>query len=294
VAPSRFPPADGTEPAAVTGGAGGAGQAAAAQAPADARAGAELRAASGRARNVIWEAAGALGLLSVLPLPRRAHRLPTAVTLGAFAPAGLLLGAALAGLEVALAPVLPVAARSAVLLAVLAVLSGAMHLDGLMDSADGLFGAREPGRRLEIMRDSRVGAYGIAAALCVVLVQYAALSAVSASARTLGLIAAAGISRAASALALGIARPARPDGLGSVFSVPHRLEGGAAAMGVATVAGVALAGWRGVAAAGVAAAVAVVVVALFRRRVGGMSGDGFGAVVELSFAGALLCLAAHP
>jgi cobalamin synthase len=49
-----------------------------------------------------------------------------------------------------------------------------------------------------------------------------------------------------------------------------------------------------VAAAGVAAAVAVVVVALFRRRVGGMSGDGFGAVVELSFAGALLCLAAHP
>jgi adenosylcobinamide-GDP ribazoletransferase len=279
VEPSRFPPAEAGDHGGV--------------AAEPARAGEPARAAAIRAGNPLWEAAGALGLLSVVPLPRRAHGLPTAVTLAAFGPAGWLLGGALAGVEVALAPVLPVAARSALLLGVMAALSGAMHLDGLMDSADGLFGAREPGRRLEIMRDSRVGAFGIAAALCVVLLQYGALSAVSGSGRTLGLIAASGISRAASALALGIARPARADGLGNVFAVPHRTAAGVVAMAVAWGAAVGLSGWRGAAAAGVAAGLAVAVVALFRRRVGGMSGDGFGAIVELSFAGALLCLAAH-
>jgi adenosylcobinamide-GDP ribazoletransferase len=244
-------------------------------------------------RNPLWQAAGALSLLSVLPLPRRTHGLPSAVTLAAFAPAGLLLGGVVAGVEWALTPVLPIAARSAVVLAVLAALSGAMHLDGLMDSADGLFGNRDAGRRLEIMRDSRIGAYAFAAAIAVVLVQYSALTSIGAQ-RPLALIAAVGLSRAASAFALGIARPARPDGLGNAFTVPRRLAGGVAAMLIATATAALLESWRGAAAASMSLAIAVAVVAVFRRRVGGMTGDGFGAVVELALAGALLCLAARP
>lgn len=243
-------------------------------------------------RSVAWQALGALAFLTVVPLPRRAHGLPTAVTLACFAPAGLLIGGTLAALELAFAPVLPVAARSAVLLAVLVGLGGAMHLDGLMDSADGLFGARDPARRLEIMGDSRVGGYGVAAAAAVVLVQYAGLSAI-AGARPLALLTCVGLSRAASAFALGIARPARAEGLGTVFSVPGRVAAGAVALAVAAVVTVVLDGWRGVGAAAVAVAVVVAVVAVFRRRVGGMTGDGFGAIVELSLAGGLLCLAAH-
>jgi adenosylcobinamide-GDP ribazoletransferase len=239
-----------------------------------------------------WRALGALGFLSIVPLPARAHGMPTGVTLACFGPVGLLLGGVLAGLEVALAPVLPVAPRSAVLLAVLAALCGAMHLDGLMDSADGLFGARTRERRLEIMRDSRVGGYGMAAALLVVLMQYGALSAV-AGRRPLAVLAAVGVSRAASAFALGVARPARDEGLASVYAVSHRLWAGLVAFAVAGAAAVVLCGWRGVAAGGVALLVALGVIALFRRRVGGMTGDGFGAIVELSLAGALLCLAAQ-
>jgi adenosylcobinamide-GDP ribazoletransferase len=239
-----------------------------------------------------WRALGALGFLSVLPLPARAHGLPTGVTLACFGPAGLLLGGVVAGLEVALAPVLPVAARSAVLLGALAAVCGAMHLDGLMDAADGLFGARTRERRLEIMRDSRVGGYGMAAALLVVLVQYGALSAVVGR-RPLAVLAAVGLSRAASAFALGIARPARDEGLASVYSVSHRLWAGLVALGVAIAAAVVLCGWRGAAASGVVVLVALGVIGVFRRRVGGMTGDGFGAIVELSLAGALLCLAAH-
>jgi adenosylcobinamide-GDP ribazoletransferase len=244
-------------------------------------------------RGVAWQALAALGFLSVIPLPRRAHGMPTAVTLACFAPAGLLLAGIVAGLDVALAPVLPLAARSAVLLAVLAGLCGAMHLDGLMDSADGLYGATDRARRLEIMRDSCVGGYGVAAALVVVLVQYGALTAID-TRRPLALIGAIGISRAASALALGVARPARADGLGSVFSVDGRRIAGVIALAVAAAVAIVLCGWRGVAASGVAVAATLAVVAVFHRRVGGMTGDGFGAVVELSLAGALLCLAAHP
>jgi adenosylcobinamide-GDP ribazoletransferase len=239
-----------------------------------------------------WRALGALGLLSVVPLPRRAHGLPGASTLAAFAPAGLLLGGLLAGLEVGLAPVLPVGARSAVLLAALIALSGAMHLDGLMDSADGLFGGRDRERRLEIMRDSRAGAYGVAAAIAVVLVQYSALVSLSGG-QVQTLVAAVGLSRAVSAFALGIAPPARAEGLGSVFTVPRRGLGGTAALAIAAGLAVWLCGWRGLAATGVTVAAALGVIAVFRRRVRGMTGDGFGAIIELALAGALLCLAAR-
>jgi len=253
-------------------------------------------------RGIGWRALGAVGFLTVLPLPTRAHGMPTGVTLACFGPVGLLLGGAVAGVEVALAPVLPVAARSAVLLGVLAAMCGAMHLDGLMDSADGVFlpiGARDRGdspqaseRRLEVMRDSRVGAYGVAAALLVVLVQYAALSAVTGR-RALAIIAAVGLSRAASALALGLARPARDEGLASVYAVSGRRVAGVATFAVVAAAAVLLSGWRGAAAGGVAVLVVAVVIAVFARRAGGMTGDGFGAVVELTLAGALLCLAAQ-
>jgi adenosylcobinamide-GDP ribazoletransferase len=243
-------------------------------------------------RGVAWQALGALGFLSVLPLPRRAHGLPTAVTLACFAPAGLLLGGLLAGLELALAPVLPVGARSAVVLAALVALSGAMHLDGLMDSADGIFGSRDRERRLEIMRDSRVGGYGVAAAVLVLLLQYTAFTAIG-SQRALALLGAVALSRAASAFALGIARPARAEGLGSVFSVGGRVAAGVIALAVAAAVSVVFSGVRGAAAAAVAALVAVAVVGVFTRKAGGMTGDGFGAIVELSLAGALLCLAAH-
>ncbi|HEV7678292.1 MAG TPA: adenosylcobinamide-GDP ribazoletransferase [Candidatus Dormibacteraeota bacterium] len=239
-----------------------------------------------------WQALGALGLLSVIPIPRRAHGLPGALTLAAFAPAGLLLGGVLAGLEVGLAPVLPLGARSAVLLAALVALSGAMHVDGLMDSADGLFGGRDRDRRLEIMRDSRAGAFGVAAAIAVVLVQYSALASLSGG-RVQALVAAVGLSRAVSAFALGIAPPARVEGLGSVFTVHRRGRGGTVALAIAAGVAVWLCGWRGLAAAGVSVAVALGVVAVFRRRVGGMTGDGFGATIELALAGTLLCLVAR-
>jgi adenosylcobinamide-GDP ribazoletransferase len=236
-------------------------------------------------------AVAALGLLTVAPLPRFAHRPPSAATVAAFAAAGLLLGGAAAGVEAALAPVLPVAPRDALLLAALALFSGGMHLDGLADCADGLLGGATPEERLAIMRDSRTGGFGVAAVVVVVLAEYAALGTLG-TPRLQSLVVAVTASRAAAALALGISTPAREDGLGRAYAVPHRGAGAVVAVAVAAAAGGLLLGVRGLVAVAATLLVAPAVAALCRRRVGGMTGDGFGAVAELGVAVALLCLCA--
>lgn len=248
--------------------------------------------AAGRLRSGIAGALAALGLLTIAPLPRLAHRPPSAGTLAGFAGAGLLLGGALAGVEAALAPALPVLPRSAVLLAALALLSGGMHLDGLADCADGLLGGATPEDRLRIMRDSRVGGFGVAAVVSVVLCEFAALAALGGP-RLQALVVAVTASRSASALALGISTPARPDGLGRAYSVPHRGIGAAVAVLVAAAAGWLLLGVRGVIAVAASLLSAPAVAALARRRVGGMTGDAHGSVAELGLAVALLCLCAR-
>ncbi len=251
------------------------------------------RSAAGRLGSVAAGALAALGLLTVAPLPRLAHRPPSAATLAGFAGAGLLLGGALAGLEAALAPVLPPAPRAALLLAALAVLSGGIHLDGLADCADGLFGGHTPEERLAIMRDSRTGGFGLAAVVLVVLVEYAALGALGGP-RLQALVVAVTASRTATAVALAISVPARSEGLGHAYAVPRRAIGAVVAVAVTAAAAFLLLGGRGLIAAATTLLVAPATAALVRRRVGGMTGDAFGAVAELGLAVALLCLCARP
>ena len=82
---------------------------------------------------------------------------------------GLLIGLMLVGLEWGCSEVFPVYLSAAVLLVSLIVVNRGLHLDGLMDSCDGLFGGFTQERRLEIMRDSQVGAFGVAGGAAVLL-----------------------------------------------------------------------------------------------------------------------------
>ena len=235
----------------------------------------------------------AVGLLTVVPLPRRIDRRPAATTIAGFAPVGLALGGVLAAVDAGLRPVLATAPRAALLLTILAVLSGGMHLDGLMDAADGLFAGGTATRRLEIMRDSRVGAFGVAAAALLLLTQFTALAALE-HGRTQAILVAIAASRVAGALTLAMAVPARSDGLGSDFAVSGRRTGAALALAAVTLVATVLVGVRGVACVGAVALAAAMVTIVFNRRVGGITGDGHGGVVELSLAVALLALAARP
>ena len=106
----------------------------------------------------------ALGLLTRLPLPSTPDMARGAQAAWAWPLAGLA-PAALAALAMALGSALGVlpGVAAALGLAVSVMVTGAMHEDGLADTADGLWGGWTPERRLEIMKDSRIGAYGVIA-----------------------------------------------------------------------------------------------------------------------------------
>ena len=91
---------------------------------------------------------------------------------------GALLGGMLAAVDALLAYILPIEVRSALVLALWIVLTGALHFDGLLDAVDGLLGGGTPKRRMQIMRDERTGAYGVAAGGLILLSMFGALNAI--------------------------------------------------------------------------------------------------------------------
>lgn len=183
-----------------------------------------------------------------------------------------------------------------VALAILGVLTGGLHLDGLADTADGL-GSRKPkDQALDVMRRSDVGPMGVSALVFVLLIDLFALAALPAwRAGAVALIAAAITGRAAVVLTTGLP-PARAEGFGALIAGSARrrtqmaavLPPLAAVLAAATAVGGPALMWRAVAAivAGVAAAALLALTA--RRRLGGTTGDVFGAMIEIATAAVLL------
>jgi cobalamin 5'-phosphate synthase/cobalamin synthase len=165
------------------------------------------------------------------------------------------------------------------------LLTGALHLDALADTADAT-GARSPDRALEIMRDSRVGAFGVTAIAADALVKVAALAALAALAdrrRSLRAgVAAGALSRAAPVLLAAALPYARPGG-----GTGYALAGGggryAATAGVVAAAvAVASAGTDGARFGAAALASTAMLGAAYRHWLGGVTGDALGAAAELT------------
>ena len=249
----------------------------------------------------------ALGLFTVLPVragpgigrPEAARAvlwLPVAGALLAVPAAGVLLAVEAGGHS---APRRLLAAALAI--GVLALLTGGLHLDGLADTADGLGSRRPRDQALAIMRRSDVGPFGVAALSFTVLVQITALATVSPGWPGAAALAGAAVTgRMAVVLATGPGTPAaRPDGFGALVAGATTVRARIAACGalLATVA-VAAAASQGLypAVRGVVGVTAGLLAAdllrrLARRRLGGMTGDIFGAQIELATAAVLLTLA---
>jgi adenosylcobinamide-GDP ribazoletransferase len=175
---------------------------------------------------------------------------------------------------------------------VLAVLTGALHLDGVADAADGLFGAGDVARRLEIMRDPRVGSFGLVAVVLVLAGDVAALASMSPPRAIVALVIAGAISRWALLVMIATLPYVRQAGLGIASGGPHRpLD---LVVGSAIAAILCLLDWRhALAGALVAALIVVAVRATARRRIGGATGDVYGATAELTQLGTLIVFAAH-
>ncbi|MBB1255548.1 adenosylcobinamide-GDP ribazoletransferase [Streptomyces alkaliterrae] len=246
----------------------------------------------------------AFGTLTVLPVTVRRWDRRAARGGMCWAPAvGLVLGlfgAAVAGVLLLLGSGSLIAAVATV--AVWAALSRALHLDGLADVADGLGSGRPAEGALAVMKRSDIGPFGVLTLLLVLLAQVAALAELYAESWALGAFAAAlGAVTARTALTLTARHgvpAARPDGLGAVVAevVPAPAAWGAAGA-VTVLAGLAAwplfgGGHALLAAAAVLAGLACAQGLLRHclRRLGGVTGDVFGAVCEVAATAALLIL----
>lgn len=224
----------------------------------------------------------ALEFLTILRLrrPREADLSQLARSQAAFPLVGLLLGLMLVGLDEGLSEAMPGPAVAALLVVALVVATGGLHLDGLADTCDGLFGGYTPEERLVIMRDSRVGSYGVLAVTSALLLKWAAFLSLASPVRRAVLLLAPALGRWAMVAAVASFPYARPEGLGKDMrqvAWPYPALAGV----VALAASVAFfAGW-GLALFGFASVLSWLVAWYVRGKIGGITGDVYGAIGEV-------------
>jgi len=225
-----------------------------------------------------------LAFLTILPVPHRwcGEGRDLQRSLVWFAPIGLLIGLLVAGVDAGVGALLPVLPASVLTVIAMAAVSGALHLDGLADTADGFLSSRPRERILEIMKDSRVGPMGVIAIVFILLLKVAVVAALAPAARfgTLLLLPLAG--RVAPVVAMSTLRYVREQGLGTAFQNQRGLLAPLSAVALLGGAGFLSAGLAGL----VAAAAVVGVTALFAlwcvSKIGGYTGDTLGAACELA------------
>jgi len=218
-------------------------------------------------------------------------RVPTARTLWWFPVVGVVVGTAAAGVHRGAHGLWPAMAAGAIVVVVDLVLTGALHLDGLADTADGLLPHMDREQRLTVMAKPDVGAFAVAVVVSVLMIRWAVLA--EPGLEPGALIAIWAMSRTIVAIIPAVVPYARSTGLATPF-----LDGASIWLGVwlipAAALLIAVTGWPGaVAFAGVLAGAAAVV-ALAWRRLGGFTGDVLGAVILVSETVGLLAIVVQP
>jgi len=266
----------------------------------EARAPALAAPAGARARP--WDGlARAIGLLTIVPVPRAAWgagakpspvagaateaSIPAVTPLrGAaawFPLVGAAVGAVAGGVRLLLATPLGAAVATVLAMIALVTVTGALHQDGLADTADALGARGGRARRLEVMRDSATGVFGALALIAWALLLFTTIAALDGERALRALIVACALARWAALLHAAAASPARSDGLGAALHVSRT------AVAMATLTSVALAlavcGLvAGASAIGAALLFAAFSVPCARRVFGGRTGDTLGATVAVT------------
>lgn len=248
-------------------------------------------------RRTAGELCQALVFLTILPVaaasPGSARELGRSMAY--FPLIGLGLGLLLAAANMGLGILFPPSVASLLILLLLIYCTGALHLDGVADTADGMYGIRDRATRLRIMKDSRVGAMGVVALLCLLLIKVVTLTAIPVAAQWRVLVALPVIGRWMMVALAVLAPYARSEGgTGSAFvEQAGRRELLIATMTLAAVLLCLFKLWG----LTLLAALILAVIAserYFYRRLGGVTGDILGAVCEWSEALFLLiCSAAY-
>lgn len=230
----------------------------------------------------------ALRFLTILPVPG-AHHLRDADWGRATAwypVVGLLLGAILTGLDWGLRWLLPTNVSAVLLLVAWVTLTGALHLDGFVDCCDALLAPVSPERRLEILRDVHAGAFGVVGVVLLLPTKYVALAAVPEGIRWLVLLLVPTLARWGMTGAV-LLYPYARSGPGLGWRV--KMGAGRPQLAIATATTLLVAGlcwWAGLgwATLGLLVVAAIVTFSIaqwVRPRIGGLTGDVYGAICEL-------------
>lgn len=234
--------------------------------------------------------ARAVSAVTIIPLaPLQAHEDETEVLSGLskYLPAvGLLIGGILWGLAYLLSLIHANGLISAAILTVAwLVVTGGLHMDGLMDTADGIFSHRSPERMLEIMTDSRVGNFGALSGVCLLLLKFVGLCSVSCMALSAVLVLTPALARLMEVYAIGCFPYLRTQGRGKVWHdsthCPGDLLRAALLPAAAIVAFVASGNWIASLLCLVSVLCGAIASHWISLRLGGHTGDTYGAVVEL-------------
>ena len=227
--------------------------------------------------------------LTIVPLPTRATGGADSLgrSAGWFPVVGVALGAALAVGDRGLSWLFPQILAALLTVTVWKLLTGGLHLDGLADCLDGLMG-HDRDHRLSIMRDSRIGAFGAVGLILILLLELTALAELPAAMRWRALLAAPAIGRAMPPVLAGIFRAALEDGQGAAFARGVKPAGSWIAGLVGLVAALLALRTAGGVAFGIAAVAAVGMGSFLSSRIGGLTGDAFGAAVEVGELAVLL------
>ncbi len=161
--------------------------------------------------------------LTSIPLPGR-HQSPEKLgrATAYFPIVGLIIGIILVFLNWLLSFILPPAVVRALLLAALVLITGALHLDGFVDTCDGIAGQKSVEDRWRVMHDSHAGAFGMVGVVLLLLVKYVSLSSIPATFMAATLLFMPVVSRWAMVYAVFVYPYARPSGLGTAFKTSTR------------------------------------------------------------------------
>jgi len=224
---------------------------------------------------------GAVQFLTRIPVRTRAA-VPHDRVLPWLPIVGALIGIAVGGIAVGLGHLVPTAVSAMLAVAAGLLITGAFHEDGLADVADAFGGGVTPERRMEIMKDSRHGTYGVAALCTSVVLRWVSIATIASSQAVFaGLVAAHALGRTGAVSAMGVFPPAADAGLGADHA--RRLRPLATIAGLTVAVGIvfAVTGWwiGPLVAAAVVGTVAVSVLAM--RKIGGLTGDVLGAIEQV-------------
>jgi adenosylcobinamide-GDP ribazoletransferase len=200
-------------------------------------------------------------------------------SVGFFPVVGLALGGVLYGLRIGFGLLFPSQVDAVFLVITWLILTRALHFDGFLDTCDGLFGGFTPERRLEIMRDPRVGAFGVAAGGVLLLAKYAALVSLT---NMGGLVLAPVIGRWVLSMAVFAYPYAREKGLGRDMKDNVRWPQLILATIVSLLIAWLVAAWTGLLAFALCEILLWLGASFILRRIPGLTGDSYGALCEIA------------